>query len=283
MPARVCILTDSTAQFPTLFFSGQELVTCLPVQLRLGETTILDPKDVSLSSLPASAKNGFHPKVLPPAVDAFKSAFEELGKDFDEIIVLLASDYLIAALEPATAAARASHHPARIHIVDTQSIGVGLGLLVQGAAEAAETGASGAEVLRLVRAAIPHVYSLFCLNSLTYLYHSGLLDPAQALVGEMLELAPVYILEDGRLVPTRKIRSSRHLVDTLCEFVLEFSRLKRLALIQGRPPFTQEARHLRERLLPAYPNLNYSEHHLALPLGILLGPHSLGLVAMENI
>ena len=63
---------------------------------------------------------------------------------------------------------------------------------------------------------------------------------------------------------------------------MEFTDVKHVALIQGMPPFDQEARLLRERLGGLYRANSFSEHTLGIPLAALLGPHTLGLVVMEN-
>ncbi len=73
---------------------------------------------------------------------------------------------------------------------------------------------------------INHIYSVFCLPDLSHLYRSGQIDPAQAIVGEMLGVIPFFTLENGSLVHTQKIRSPRHLVDIMYEFVAEFENLK---------------------------------------------------------
>jgi fatty acid-binding protein DegV len=138
------------------------------------------------------------------------------------------------------------------------------------------------DILRKVRASVPHIYTIFCVQHLSYLHHSGKLDPAQATIGEMLGLWPLLLLENGGLVPVQKARNSRHLVEVLHEFMAEFNGLKHLALLHGMPPFTQEAHNLYERILQEFPTVPYSEHQLGCSLAAVLGPRSLGLVVMEK-
>jgi DegV family protein with EDD domain len=243
---------------------------------------LTEGKDLRLNNLPTSAWDGYHLQVLPPGVEEFKQAYESLMQDYEEIIVILLSGHLIPAVNLATQAATASGSSLHIQIVDSQTTAIGLGLLVQTAAGAAHLGAPISEILHVVRASIAHIYAIFCLYSLTYLYNSAQIDPAQAWVGEMLNLAPLFFLEEGRLVPIQKVRNSRHLVDTLHEFITEFNHVRHLALIQGLPSFTNEAHNLHERILQDNPTIPYSEHHLSVSLACILGPHSLGLVVMED-
>ena len=53
----------------------------------------------------------------------------------------------------------------RIVVLDTLTTSVGLGLIVEAAARAAAEGAPLAEVVRIVRGMIPHMYALFFSDS----------------------------------------------------------------------------------------------------------------------
>jgi len=280
--AHICILTDSTAQMPSQSFVGHELVKVIPMHILMNCKLHVDSKDLKLSSLPTSTHNRLIPKVLPPSPDDFREKYIHLTHKYNEIVVILISSHLSSAVTHALVAAETYNGAASIHVIDSQNAAVGLGLLVQVAAEAAHNGYSSIEISRLIRGLVPRVYTVFCLQSLTYLYHSGHLDPAQAIIGEMLGVTPFFILENGRLVPVQKIRNSRHLVDLLNEFVSEFTDLKHIAVLHGLPPFEQEVRSLRERINGNFPIATYSEHTLGTPLAAILGPRCLGVVAMEN-
>lgn len=280
--SQICILTDSTAQFSGPIFPGHELVNIIPLHIQLKEQQFTDGKDLRTANLPPSVRNHTFPKTISPTVEEFCQVFNALGRKYNEIIAILISAQLNPAYWVAQEAATTLRGPVAIHIIDSQTTAVGLGLLVQSAAEAIENGASSLRINRLVRGLIPRIYTVFCVQSLTYLYHSGHLDPAQAIIGEMLGIMPFFILENGRLVPVQKIRNSRHLVDILHEFITEFSNLQHIAIIQGVPPYEQEARTLKERINDDFPTVHLSEHNLGVSLATILGPRSMGVVAMEH-
>ncbi len=280
--SRVCILTDSTAQFPTLVFPGSELVNIIPLHVLMNGQIYTDGKDLRASNLPASSRNSFKLQALAPTPEEFQQVFALLGQKYHEIVAILISSHLSPAVANAQEAAITGKGSALIHVIDSQTTAVGLGLLVQVAARAAQNGDTGVRINRLVRGILPRIYSVFCIHNLTYLNRSGHLDPAQAFVGEMLGIMPFYILENGRLVPIQKVRNPRHLVDILHEFISEFSDLKHIALVQGIPPFEQEVRNLKDRLNGNYPAASFSEHTLGAALAAILGPRSLGLFTMES-
>lgn len=280
--SRVCILTDSTAQFPSPAFLGYELVSVIPLRVQLGQVTETNHHELKTSALPGSLGDGLRPRLHLPTPEEFCQTFASLGQRYQEIVAILISSQLTPLVAHAHEAAALAKSGALLHVIDSQTTSVGLGLLVQAAAEAARRGLPGARISRLVRSLVPRIYTVFCVQSLTYLAASGHLDPAQAAIGEMLGITPFLTLENGRLVPIQKVRSSRHLVDLLYEFITEFELVQHVAFLQGVPPFEQETHNLRERLDGNLSVATISEHTLGIALASIIGPHSLGVVVMEN-
>ena len=277
---QVCILTDSSIQFTNSNFPGHELVSVLPMRIQLNQRLYRDGIDLTLQMLPFSAKNGVDPHVLPPSSDEFCLALETLGKKFEQILVILLSSSLNPSIASAYEICQTLHSSASVHIIDSQTTSVGLGLIVQAAAEAAWADVGIAEIKRMLNWLIPRVYTIYCTQSLTYLCHSGQLDRAQALVGEMMGVTAFFLMENGRLLPVQKARNARNMVDIFEEFIMEFGDLHHIAMIQGVPPFSGEIRSLRERIHDRYPDTPYSEHHMGAAVATMLGPRSLGLVTM---
>ncbi len=279
----VLILTDNSAQFPTASFPGHDLVHVIPIHVQINEERFKSGKGIRPHDLPPTTRFGLDPSVHPPTVEEFRQMFAYLGQFGEEIVALLASSQLATVTSAAEAAAEMARGRVEIHVVDSQTTAVGLGLLTQAAAQAASAGLSGADIVRQLRGLIPHVYSMFCIPGLSYLHQAGLLGQAQALVGEKLGVMPLYIMEAGQLVPILKARSSRHLVDCLHEFVGEFSNIQHIAIMQGVPAYEQEVRSLRERFSLDFGDVPVSEHTIGAALAALLGPHTLGVFVMEEV
>src|SRR4030066_50115 len=278
---RTCILTDSTAYFTKSDFAGRENVSILPHFVQVDDQ--YRPDDSNLSIYCSSSQFIHPPLTIPPSIDAFQKAYVSLSKKYKEIVVILLSSHLSQAIANAQTAIQTCKTPANIFLVDSLNTAIGLGLLVQAAAGLARRGYTGREMNRLIRGMVKHIYSVFCLPDLSHLSRAGLIDPAQAIVGEMLGVIPFFTLENGRLVHTQKIRSPRNMVDIMFEFVAEFDNLKYLALIHGISSFEQESRNLHDRISQNIRSTPLCEHYLSLALATILGPHCIGLVAMENV
>ncbi len=280
---RVCILTDSSAQFPHHSFPGQEFVRLIPYDVELSGVLYPDGKDVKVASLPPSADAKLFPRLIPPSPEKFIQWFNALGYEFDDILVILQASALSGAYQNALQAASALQGSFAIQVINSQTTSAGLGMLVQMAAEAIKRGLSATEAEHLVRSQVPHTYTVFCAPGLSYLYHAGIVDRAQAVVGEMLNFLPVFTLEEDRLTALEKMRNYRATVEFFTEFLEEFEDLRHIALIQSVPPLLQETRALRQLFQEMYPNTSYSEHNLNTPLAVLFGPRLIGLIIVENI
>lgn len=279
---KVCILTDSSAQFPAPSFPGIELVNVIPLHVQILDHRFMEGKGLKSHELPTTPNDGDNPKVSPPTVDEFRRAFNQLGKLYKEIVVITLSHDLNPAIKNASKASKGVQGFNTVRLIDSQSTAVGLGLLVQAAAKAAVEGADGDAIQQLMRDIIPKVYSLFSVEGLTYMHHSGYLGKAQAIIGEKEGIMPLIVFDNGKLMATQKIRNYRNMVDILHEYICEFTDLLHIGIVQGVPPFEQETRALRERINSTFPAIPISEHIIGTALATIIGPRSLGLFIMEK-
>jgi fatty acid-binding protein DegV len=96
----------------------------------------------------------------------------------------------------------------------------------------------------------------------------------------MLNLLPIFSLEEGSLSAVEKVRNYRGALDYFQEFLGEFDNLQHIAFLQGSPP-AHEAHLLRAAAQDLFPKTCFSEHTLNPPLAALLGPKTLGLFLLE--
>ena len=277
----ICILTDNTAQFTRPTFMGSELVNIIPLQVAEDDFYQIDNPAFKVANLPPSAHLGSAPRLNPPKVEDLKQIYLNLSHSYNEIIAIFLSSQLSPLVTHAQQAAKLIQGRVSVQVIDSQSTSVGLGFLVQTAAEAASRHANAVEIERVIRGFIPHIYSVFCIPGLTYLHNAGYIDYAQAIVGEMLNLLPIFTLEEGHLSPLEKARNLRSLTDYFQEFLDEFSELHHIAFVQSAPPLNHESRTLREHAQTNFPDAPFSEHAISFPLAALFGPRSLGVIVVE--
>ncbi len=262
----VCILTDSTAQFVQPSFPGRERVFFIPFDLQ-----------------PAAKSEaaGTYPQLNPPTPQDFLRYYTYLSQKYDAVLVLTMSSLLSRAMaNAATACTQFSNH-CSVQVIDSMTVGVGLGMLVQSAAAAAAKGLAPTEIERKIRVAVPHVYILFCIPELMYLANAGHMDRSQAMVGEIMSMLPIFTLEDGRLTPSEKVRTPRHLFEAFQDFAAEFEHPAHIALVHGANHNSLRVRPLRQYMQELFPQTPFSEHALSPHLTALFGPQSIGLFVSE--
>ena len=270
--SNVCILTDSTVQFTHPNFPGHERVYIIPFEL-LSEVQPGNESRLFKSQLQ---------RLIPPSQQDFIQLFGLLSREYDTILVLTLSALLSPATSQALSASVQYSNHATVEVIDSQTIGLGLGFLVQEAAAAASAGAPLADIERQVRVSIPRIYMLFCIPELTILAHSGYMDYSQALVGEMMGMLPIFVIEEGRLTPMEKVRTKRHLFEAFQEFMNEFDTPAHIALVRGADHNAIRSRPVRQYIREAFPETPFSEHALSTHLAALFGYQSTGLVIMEK-
>lgn len=278
----VCILTDSAAQFPQPGFPGRDNVRLITYGIEFDGQYYEDGQELKTTEFPQSATKALCPRLASPSVDKLRDLLISLSQHYKEIIVILTSAKLSQAFSNAQEAQSAVQGRVNISVIDSQTTSVGLGLLVQIAAEAASQGKSLFEIESIVRSMIPHIYLVLCTPGLSYLHHAGIVDEAQAFVGEMMGLLPIFTLEEGQISAVEKVRNMRGLVDFMQEFILEFEHLLHIAFIQSVPGLPHEARIMREYAQNSFPQTPFSEHTINPAFATIIGPRSSGLVVAEK-
>lgn len=277
-----CILTDNTAQFPQPAYPGRSHVRFLPLDIVISNLTHESGGELKVTAFPTRLDDKFKPSLKAHSTEEIHNTILALEQTFDQILILVHSALLSPTFDTVKSALKPFAGHTNIALIDTQSIGPGLGLLTQLAAELAEKGASLVDIEQALRVQIPHLYAIFCTPNVSYLANSGYLDAAQAKVSEMLGLYGVFTLEEGRLNPVEKVKNHRSVIEIFQEFMDEFEKVHTIALIQSNPPASAESRALRQYAEELFGKTSFSEHVINPWMATLLGPGTLGMVIAES-
>lgn len=278
----VCILTDSAAQFTQPGFAGRNDVWQIAYGVNLNGAVYSDDESMKSTALPPVAGSDLRPRLIMPEARHIQETFQELAGQYREIIVILTSSELTPLYPLVEEAAASIRGKLPVTLIDSQSTALGLGMMVQSAAEAACRGVKGAEIEHRVRRMVPRTYSLFASAGLSYLHQAGFIDEGQAVIGEMLGILPIFSLEEGKLSAIEKARNPRGVLDFFQEFMDEFDHLQQIAFLQGSAPFNHEAQLLREHAQIHFARTPFTEHTINLPTAVQFGPRTLGLVVLDG-
>lgn len=269
---RVCILTDATAQFTRNDFPGRECVFTAPFRL---EPTAPRRAD----SLPVNLPDQH---LVPPSEQDFRHLYQELSRQYDSILVMALSAQLSPVAAHALSASTLYRNGASVEVLDTRTTSVGLGWLVEQAAAGAHAGETVGTIVKRIREAIKHIYFLLFIPDLGVLVETGYLSPSQVVVAGILGILPIFILEDGRLVPLNKAHSQRAVLEYFQEFLDEFEMPAQVALVHGTDQGAARINSLRQYIQASHPEANYSEHAFSPQLEALLGKQSIGMAIRQK-
>ncbi len=279
--AQVKIVTDSSVYLPDPNLVSHYGVEVIPLTVRIGAQTYPERiNHIDETFLRKQAQYSENVSVETPSTGQIHAFFSRLSHQTDSIVCIHTSSALHNMNDAVRRGAAGFIGRHRIIVLDTLSMSVGAGLIVEAAAHAAAAGATQAEIVKIVRGMIPHMYALVFSDSLHYLEAWGRLGTAQTMLGTMLGLKPLSTMEDGDLIPVEKVRNYDHAVDKLYDFIIEFSRIKQMYLIQQ--DFESEAAQLLERLEIAFPRHEFPVIGYPPSLAVHFGPKALGVIVHEG-
>ncbi len=280
---RVVIVTDSAAEL-TLEEQEELGVLVVPMRVQVGKKIYKDGVNINTRQYLNLVKNVKQlPRLFPPTEDDFYRVYSQAVKRGKYVVSIHMSRRLINMGDLITAATGPFLGRLHVSYVDTRSISRGQAELVKHAATMAADGASMGEIVRTVHNMVPHVYQYYYTTALDYMERDGLISPAQAILGRLLEIKPFLLLEEGVMVPLEKVITMEQVLDKIYQFVVEFYRFEKVFIQhQGLDAETEEVL----RMLESYPRMKGKDlrvENYGIPLATYIGPMALGLTVCEGM
>ena len=225
MAKPVVITADSTCDL------SQELkdrydIRVIPLTILLGEDSYLDGVDFKAEDIYARYhKDGTLPKTSAPGIQQFTDFFTPILEAGSEIVHLDISSELSSSYNNACIAASELEG---VHVIDSRSLGTGLGLLAIEGCECRDRGMSAAEIAGHLSSLIGKVDTSFVLNTLEFMWKGGRCSGVTALGANLLRLKPALEMRDGKLGVYKKYRGN--ILSVYRQYVSE-----RLASAEVRP------------------------------------------------
>lgn len=266
----VRVVTDSTADLPPQL--AEELgVTVVPVYLRFGDDVYRDRLDISEDEFYQRLQHDpVHPNTTQPAPQDFTDVYQKLSQGADGIISIHVSGKLSGTYNAALQGKRLTEKGCPIEVVDSQTLSMGLGLIVIVAAMAAESGKSLKQVMEEVNQALPNIQVFFLLDTLKYLALGGRIGKAKALLGSALNVKPILTVREGELMPSSQVRSRAKGMNKLVDFVKNSADIQDLAVVHATTP--DEAETLVEYIGAVFPKERIKLARVGPALGVHAGP-----------
>lgn len=216
----IAFVTDSTSCLPPSWRAPSKPVFVVPLNVTVGDETFLEGESIDAEAVARALSEGQRVTTSRPAPGLFLEAFEQAKAAGADAVV---SVHLPGELSATASAARlaAAESDLLVEVVESSSIGMGVGFALQAGIDARDAGASLDDVVRAVRTAADNTSLNIYVDSLEPLRKGGRLGRTGALFGTALAIKPLLTLKDGKLVPTERVRSTSKAIDRLAKLTVE--------------------------------------------------------------
>lgn len=244
---RIALVTDSTADLDVQFQEKYD-VHVIPLKVNFGTEEFLN-SDLSGDEFYrrlAIAKE--LPKTSQPSPEAFAQLYRRLLEEYQEIISIHISSGLSGTLNSARLAAE--NLKGKIHLFDSKTISLGLGLMVMEASKHIKEGLETIHIEEKLTKARQNIETLFTLNTLEYLQKGGRIGKVQGMVGSFLNIKPIVRVGDDGIYHTyNRARSQDKALKSLAQAFKDLTKgrkLVKLAIAHGAAH--QAGLHLKETM-----------------------------------
>jgi DegV family protein with EDD domain len=277
------IVTDSCANFANQHFLHQHPITVVPNRISIAGKTYREGVDLNAEeALRLMRAQTYAPLVSSPSVSDYVDVYNRLARSSEAIISIHVSRELFPSWQNAKAAARQLAGRCQIEVVDTQMVCAAQGMLVKVAAKAIQEHNTLDDIVRTVRGAVERTYAIYYVETVGYLLQNKIMTASHSILGTMLGIKPFLSMEHGRIILVEKVRTRAQAVDRLVEFVVEFTEVEDVVILQHKPHMSEQTRMLQDRLAVEFPGQYFPFTMYSPSMASLIGADATGVVVLEK-
>lgn len=214
------IITDSICDVPEEFVRKYD-IKVLPLTVHFGDESYRDGIDLTMDAfLEKLEKSQIMPTTSQVPPIEFLSAFKEELIKGNEVIAIQGSSKLSGTFNSAVMA-KEQLDSDRIHVIDSEGITLGAGMLVIKAARLAEEKLGAEAVIKEIEESKARMKHYFILDTLKYLHKGGRLSLSAAIVGSILNIKPILTVAGGKLELMDKARGINKAIATVMDTLKE--------------------------------------------------------------
>lgn len=280
---KIAIVTDSNSGITQ--DEGRELgVSVLPMPFYINDVMYLEGITLSQEAFYERLKNDETISTSQPSPAEVCGLWDNLLKEYDEVVHIPMSSGLSASCDTATMLAR--DYDGKVEVVNNQRISVTQRQSVLDALVLRDAGKSAAEIKAKLEEEKMESSIYITLETLKYLKKGGRITPAAAAIGTVLNLKPVLQIQGEKLDSYAKVKTLKQAKTTMLkairsDFEKRFSD-EEMEIDIAYTYDKAEADKFKEEILREYPNAKVYMDPLSLSVSCHIGPGALA-VALSNV
>lgn len=283
---KVAVVTDSNAGIRQK--EAKELgIFVLPMPFTIDDQTYNEDINLTHEEFFEKQLNGAEIFTSQPVVGNVKELWDQILKDYDEIVHIPMSSGLSGSCQ--TAMMLAQEYDNRVFVVDSQRISVTQKYDVIDAKRLADQGKSGQEICDILTENKLNASIYITVNTLDYLKKGGRITPAAALLGGMLKIKPILQIQGEKLDSFAKTRTMARGTKIMKEAIAKDIKERfdddyhNVHICVAYTYDEAPALELKKELEELYPGENIICDPLSLSVSCHIGPHSLAIAICKKI
>jgi DegV family protein with EDD domain len=275
----ICIVTDSTCDLPEEIVS-QHAITVIPMLINVGDKSFLDGVDITRSEFYAQLPNfNPSPKTAAPGPEIFTQVFERLADQGAQAILSIHISESLSSVVNSARIAAEQFKRIPISVLDSSQLSLGLGFIVEHAAQLAESGKETQEIIPALKNLMERAYVFASLKTLKYLRRSGRMNSAVAGFGELLQVKALLHMNMGK-ASAHRTRTQKRATARLLEWLAQYAPYERLAVLHAG--VEEEAEALVQLAQSYFPHGEVLIAQITPTLGAHLGIGALGFACISK-
>jgi DegV family protein with EDD domain len=213
------IVVDSTADFPDAqdHYPNWRVV---PLYVNFGTDSYKDGVDLTAAQFYERLRTSPElPTTSQPTPGDFLAAYEELGS-YERILSVHIAANLSGTFQSAGTAAE-QLGDGRVRTIDSETASVGTAMLATAIQRRLERRTTDEEIDALVERYVREHGLLFTVDTLEFLARGGRIGRAKAFAGQLMNVKPILSIEDGEVIPVKRVRGNRKAFQEFVDAVTE--------------------------------------------------------------
>lgn len=288
---KVAVMTDSNSGITQS--EAKDLgVFVLPMPFTIDQKEYKEDINLSQNEFYDKLMSGAEVFTSQPAVGEVTELFDNILKDYDQIVHIPMSSGLSGSCQTALMLADEEEYKGKIYVVDSQRISVTQKWDVFDALELVKQGKDAKEVHDILMKNKLNSTIYITVNTLEYLKKGGRITPAVALLGGMLKIKPILTIQGEKLDSFQKTRTmakaNKIMIDAVYKDINE--RLdpenKDMSNTHIMIAYTfdkEQALELKKQVEDAFPQHVVICDPLSLSVACHVGPNALAVAACKKI
>lgn len=288
---KVAIMTDSNSGLTQQ--DAKELgIFVLPMPFTINGQEYEEDINLTQEEFYDKLMNGAEVFTSQPAAGKVTKFFDNILKDYDEIVHIPMSSGLSGSCQTAMMLAEEDEYKGKVYVVDSQRISVTQKRDVLDALALSQQGKSAREIHDILMDNKLNATIYITVNTLEYLKKGGRITPAAAALGGLLKIKPILTIQGEKLDSFQKTRTmakaNKIMIDAVLKDIHEridsqHEDMRDVHIMVAYTFDKEQALEVKKQVEEVFPHHDIICDPLSLSISCHIGPHSLAIAACKKI